>query len=121
MKPAIYLAFSDDGEHIRFWTQNSVIASQWEHENWGIEPFYSHEQMMAEMPEGCTPADARVLREANHGLAAENDRLRAAIQQTLDENGHLADGEVCTLILLKRAIEVPNACGEPGLAEQGKY
>ena len=34
----------------------------------------------------------------------EIKRLRAAIQQTLNENGHLADGENCTLIVLKRAI-----------------
>ena len=39
---------------------------------------------------------------------SEIKRLRAAIQQTLDENGHLADGDVCKLILLKRAIEAPN-------------
>lgn len=38
----------------------------------------------------------------------ENRRLRAAIQQTLDENGHLADGENCTLIVLKRALKTPN-------------
>lgn len=31
------------------------------------------------IPEGCTPADARVLREANHALAAENDELRARV------------------------------------------
>lgn len=35
---------------------------------------------------------------------AEINRLRHAMQQTLDENGHLADGENCTLILLKRAL-----------------
>ena len=38
----------------------------------------------------------------------ECTRLRAAIQQTLDENGHLADGENCTLIVLKRALKTPN-------------
>lgn len=38
-------------------------------------------------------------------MQQEIDRLRAAIQQTLDENGHLADGNNCTLILLKRAME----------------
>lgn len=38
-------------------------------------------------------------------MQQEIDRLRAAIQQTLDENGHLADGDNCTLILLKRAME----------------
>ena len=49
--------------------------------------------------------------------ADEVSRLRAAIQQTLDENGHLADGEVCTLIVLKRAIGmVPNVGGEARLA-----
>lgn len=35
----------------------------------------------------------------------EIEKLRTAINQTLDENGHLADGDVCTLILLKRAVE----------------
>jgi len=30
--------------------------------------------------EGCTPADARMLRAANHALAAENDALRRALR-----------------------------------------
>lgn len=34
----------------------------------------------------------------------EIERLRAAIARTLDENGHLADGDNCTLIDLKRAL-----------------
>ncbi|QHE11827.1 hypothetical protein [Burkholderia glumae] len=34
---------------------------------------------VAEIPEGCTPADAKMLRAANHELAAENDRLRHAL------------------------------------------
>lgn len=38
--------------------------------------------------------------------------MRAAILQTLDENGHLTGGENCTLILLKRAIETPNDQGQ---------
>jgi len=33
-------------------------------------------------------------------------KLEAAIKSTLDENGHLADGDNCTLIALKRAIGV---------------
>jgi hypothetical protein len=33
-------------------------------------------------------------------------KVRAAIQQTLDENGYLADGDNCTLIALKRALEL---------------
>jgi hypothetical protein len=37
-------------------------------------------------------------------LEFENYRFRNAIQLTLDENGHLADGDACTLIELKHAI-----------------
>ena len=36
--------------------------------------------------------------------ADEIERLEAAILQTIEENLHLADGDVCTLIKLKRAI-----------------
>lgn len=35
---------------------------------------------------------------------AEIERLRAAIKKTLDENGHLADGDNCTFFELRRAI-----------------
>lgn len=37
-------------------------------------------------------------------LQAIDAGLLAAAQQTLEENGHLADGDVCTLIHLKRAV-----------------
>ncbi len=37
-------------------------------------------------------------------LHDENMRLRDAIRQTLDENSHLADGDCCTLIVLKQAL-----------------
>lgn len=40
----------------------------------------------------------------NSHLRAKIDRMSAAIRQILDENGHLADGENCTLIALKRAL-----------------
>lgn len=46
-------------------------------------------------------AAGRAMREAKSAI----ERLVAAIETTLDENGHLADGEDCTLIALKRAIE----------------
>lgn len=36
----------------------------------------------------------------------ERDALLAAARQTLDENGHLADGDDCTLAALKRAVEI---------------
>lgn len=57
-------------------------------------------------------------------LLGEIDRLRAAIKQTLDENGHLADGDNCTLSVLKRAVgdwvEARNApvTGLFGIAER---
>ena len=38
---------------------------------------------------------------------AEIKRLRKAMQQTIEENGHLADGDDCTLIKLKIAIQYP--------------
>jgi hypothetical protein len=38
-----------------------------------------------EIEDGCTPADARVLREANRALADENSRLRHAILTLLGE------------------------------------
>ena len=55
-------------------------------------------------------------------LSAENERLRDAIRKTLDENGHLADGENCTLIVLKRALMTPNGAfsGAPTGASAGK-
>lgn len=39
-----------------------------------------------------------------HHLERDREILRAAICQTLDANGHLADGEVCTLFALKNAL-----------------
>ena len=42
-------------------------------------------------------------------LSAEVERLRAAIAKTLDANGHLADGEVCTLFALKLALRESGA------------
>ena len=36
---SIYLAFSDDGENIRFWTSNAFHAVEWAQENWETEAF----------------------------------------------------------------------------------
>lgn len=41
------------------------------------------------------------------GAAEEISRLRAAINKTLKDNAHLADGENCSLIDLKNAVEKP--------------
>lgn len=37
-------------------------------------------------------------------LVGEIDRLRGHIVKCLDDNAHIADGDVCTLIELKRAV-----------------
>lgn len=42
--------------------------------------------------------------------AIEIRKLRKAIAETLDENGHLADGDNCTLLKLKLAM--PNLKGK---------
>jgi hypothetical protein len=42
--------------------------------------FNAHLAAREPVEEGCTPADAKMLREANHGLAAENDRLRRRLR-----------------------------------------
>lgn len=46
-------------------------------------------------------------------------RLEAEIAQTLNENAHLADGDNCTLIRLKRAIGWANDLGVPPLGRSG--
>ncbi|MCR4319710.1 MAG: hypothetical protein NUV74_05165 [Candidatus Brocadiaceae bacterium] len=53
-------------------------------------------------------------------LLGEIARLRAAIRQTLADNGHLADGDVCTLRILKDALGIHTCrkCGadmQPGV------
>lgn len=52
--------------------------------------------------------EIRVLRESLKWVTNEKERLERAIQRTLDENGHLADGDNCTLIHLKRALPPHN-------------
>lgn len=48
--------------------------------------------------------EAKLLARINF-LEMEVDRLTSAIRQTLAENAHLADGDSCTLLVLKHAIE----------------
>jgi len=43
-------------------------------------------------------------------LRTQRDYLLSAARRTMDENGHLADGDVCTLIVLKRAVETLGTC-----------
>lgn len=56
-------------------------------------------------PHGPWPAHIISLQRAAETLRNQRDELLAAIETTLDENGHLADGDNCTLIALKRALE----------------
>jgi len=46
----------------------------------------------------------RSLQDYTKRLRLETERLANAIEQTLAENAHLADGEKCTLWRLKQAI-----------------
>ena len=49
-------------------------------------------------------ADAEKSKAYKRVLKTENDRLRRVIRETIMENLHLADGDVCTLNRLKDAI-----------------
>lgn len=54
----------------------------------------------------CAALDEQeTLRDQIASLRTQRDYLLSAAKRTLDENGHLADGDVCTLIVLKRAVE----------------
>lgn len=60
--------------------------------------------VVAKLYDQCGDSEqARTNRELND-LLEENYRLKSAMQRTINENLHLADGDVCTLIHLKRAL-----------------
>ena len=50
-------------------------------------------------------AEATQAAEIISDLLRQRDALLEAAIKTIEENGHLADGDVCTLIHLKRGIE----------------
>ena len=70
-----------------------------------INPAYAH-QIGTESHERrlCVEALEELFDEIAR-LRTQRDYLLSAARRTLDENGHLADGDVCTLIVLKRAVE----------------
>ena len=49
-------------------------------------------------------AAINTLCDAYEEIEKQRDELLAACEKTISENGHLADGDVCTLIDFKRAI-----------------
>jgi len=64
------------------------VAYLWKHNGiwlWGVEDelkYASHKYILADtsislsdIPEGCTPADAKMLRKANHDLVVEHERI----------------------------------------------
>lgn len=59
---------------------DGMARHSWAWKGWKARAALSQRQAQEQVPEGCTPADARVLREANHALAAENHALRDALQ-----------------------------------------
>ena|ERR1035437_3402526 len=59
---------------------------------------------LRETPVGVALTSYRRMAYERMELAQTCERLRTAIEETLSENGHLADGDVCTLIKLKRAV-----------------
>lgn len=71
-------------------------------------------------PEGCTPADAAMLRRANHALAAENDALRAqqrpAIEYTPGEWFDATTVDLMEAFYLSRLPAIREAAKEHGYA-----
>lgn len=59
-----------------------------------------------------TAFEVRQLRARAERAESEVNRLRAGIAECLNTNGHLADGENCTLISLKRCLHDPTATSE---------
>jgi CO dehydrogenase/acetyl-CoA synthase gamma subunit (corrinoid Fe-S protein) len=61
----------------------------------------------------CVVADNEIerLKDNAASLRTQRDYLMAAARRTLEENGHLADGDNCTLLVLKRAVETLQEVG----------
>ena len=69
---SIYLAFSDDGENIRFWTSNAFHAVEWAQENWETEAFVRL-------------SDAEAIISAKDAEIAESDHIRDRCAHLLAE------------------------------------
>ena len=67
---SIYLAFSDDGENIRFWTSNAFHAVEWAQENWETEAFVR----LSDAEAIIATKDAEILEQCRiNGMGAERE------------------------------------------------
>ena len=80
----------------------TLLTAAWEEWHFGVDP-----EIMPQ-PNASFKAGFNAGLVAAHELHCKAlvrvDELQAAIEKTLSENGHLADGENCTLIDLRRVI-----------------
>ena len=91
---SIYLAFSDDGENIRFWTSNAFRAVEWAQENWETEAFVRLSDAEAKLSECVTSYEKEVA-----GLTEELDAKDAEIEAARRSSdywkaNHLAGNQV---------------------------
>ena len=68
----------------------------------------------------CVVSDNEIerLKDSAASLRTQRDYLMAAARRTLEENGHLADGDNCTLLVLKRAVETLQKVDAGGTATE---
>lgn len=66
-------------------------------------------KMFAEHAIGELKAQIKILDDLLYEKENDLSHFRAAIKKTLEENSHLADGENCTLIELKRVMSMADA------------
>lgn len=68
-------------------------------------------RLQSSIPEGCTPADARVLREANHALAVEVHQLREdAENYRWLRSQNWNDSALCVVVNPKAAVRLGHYC-----------
>lgn len=94
MKPAIHLAFSDNGEHIRFWTASEGHAREWARENWETERFFSDAQMAD------AQAEISRLRELLERAATEADNACVGWNDALMHEGARKAGDAVRRLLV---------------------
>ena len=117
---SIYLAFSDDGENIRFWTSNAFRAVEWAQENWETEAFVRLSdaeaiiaQKDAEILEQCRINGMGAEREA--ALLGKAERQSAALK--LARQVLMSVKETSSSTRLRRIVDEPLAAINEVLGE----